>query len=62
MAASGVLGLETGTNSGKFDPYVLKFPYDLIPAMNQQPFSDLRKWEEIRTWAEGLVERLGSKS
>jgi len=46
---------------GKFDPQGLKFPYNLIPAMKQQPFSDLRNWEEIKTWAEGLVEGLGRK-
>lgn len=45
---------------GKFDPQGLKFPYNLIPAMKQQPSSDLRNWEEIKAWAEGLAERFGA--
>lgn len=39
---------------GKFDPKNLKFPYNLIPAMNGLPFSDARDWDEIRAWAQTL--------
>lgn len=46
---------------GKFDPNALKFPYSVIPAMKQLPVSDLRNWEEIKAWAEGLAEKFGSK-
>lgn len=42
---------------GRFDPNRLRFPYNLIPAMKNQPVSDLRDWEKIRAWAAGLAER-----
>ncbi len=40
---------------GRFDPAGLRFPYDLIPTMKQQPYSDLRNWEEIQAWANLLA-------
>lgn len=43
---------------GKFDPSKLTFPYTLIPAMKNMPVSDIRDWDAIRDWAEGLVPQL----
>lgn len=43
---------------GKFDPAALTFPYNMIPAMKQLPASDIRDWEDIRKWANQLVEKL----
>jgi menaquinone-dependent protoporphyrinogen oxidase len=43
---------------GKFDPTRLTFPYNLIPALKQMPVSDIRDWEAIRAWANGLTEKL----
>jgi len=43
---------------GRFDPAALKFPYNLIPAMNQVPAVDLRDWDEISAWAESLSGQL----
>jgi len=45
---------------GKFDPTGLRFPYNLIPAMKQQPASDLRDWDEIRDWANSLAEQFSA--
>jgi menaquinone-dependent protoporphyrinogen oxidase len=42
---------------GKFDPAKLGFPYTLIPAMKKLPASDIRDWDAIRGWAEGLAAR-----
>jgi menaquinone-dependent protoporphyrinogen oxidase len=42
---------------GRFDPMRLRFPYSLIPAMKNQPVSDLRDWDTIRTWAISLLSR-----
>ena len=39
---------------GRFDPTLLRFPYNLIPALKANPASDARDWEEIRTWAKSL--------
>ena len=43
---------------GKFDPARLTFPYNLIPALKRMPVSDIRDWEAIRAWADGLAEKL----
>jgi menaquinone-dependent protoporphyrinogen oxidase len=43
---------------GKFDPARLTFPYNLIPALKQMPVSDIRDWDAIRAWANGLTEIL----
>ncbi len=43
---------------GKFDPNSLRFPYNLIPAMKQQPASDFRDWEAIRRWASALAAQI----
>lgn len=43
---------------GRFNPDTLHFPYSLIPALRQIPAADLRNWDEIRSWADGLVEKL----
>jgi menaquinone-dependent protoporphyrinogen oxidase len=42
---------------GKFDPATLRFPMNLIPALKKMPPSDIRNWEEIRTWAIGLARK-----
>lgn len=39
---------------GRFDAALLRFPYNLIPALKQAPASDARNWEEIRTWIYSL--------
>jgi menaquinone-dependent protoporphyrinogen oxidase len=43
---------------GKFDPARLTFPYNLIPALKRMPVSDIRDWDAIQAWANGLTERL----
>jgi menaquinone-dependent protoporphyrinogen oxidase len=43
---------------GKFDPTKLRFPMNLIPALKKMPASDIRNWEEIRTWARRLAATL----
>lgn len=43
---------------GRFDPALLRFPYNLIPAMKSAPACDSRNWEEIKAWAESLPELL----
>ena len=40
---------------GKFDPSMLRFPWNLVPALRQMPASDLRDWEAIRSWASTLA-------
>lgn len=37
---------------GKFDPSKLKFPMHMF--MGKMPASDIRDWDAIRAWAEGL--------
>jgi menaquinone-dependent protoporphyrinogen oxidase len=44
---------------GKFDPSRLTFPYTLIPALKRMPVSDIRDWDAIRAWANGLSMALG---
>jgi menaquinone-dependent protoporphyrinogen oxidase len=46
---------------GRFDPNLLKFPYTLIPALKKMPVADYRNWEEIRSWADSLVEMLNPR-
>ena len=41
---------------GKFDPANLKFPFSIF--MGQMPANDLRDWDAIKAWVEGLVEKL----
>jgi menaquinone-dependent protoporphyrinogen oxidase len=36
---------------GRFDAALLRFPYNLIPALKGAPPCDARDWEEIRGWA-----------
>jgi menaquinone-dependent protoporphyrinogen oxidase len=40
---------------GKFDPTKLRFPMNLIPALKKMPASDVRNWEQIKTWAHSLA-------
>jgi menaquinone-dependent protoporphyrinogen oxidase len=40
---------------GKFDPAALRFPYNLIPALKKMPVSDIRDWNAIRAWADGIA-------
>lgn len=39
---------------GKLDPPHFRFPYNLIPAMNKMPVSDIRDWAAIENWASEL--------
>jgi menaquinone-dependent protoporphyrinogen oxidase len=43
---------------GKFDPAKLDFPYNLVPGLKKLPISDIRDWDAIRAWANGLAPRL----
>ncbi len=40
---------------GRFDPALLHFPWNLVPALKQMPPTDLRDWDAIRAWATSLV-------
>ena len=42
---------------GKYDPALLRFPLNLMAG--KAPASDIRDWEALRAWAEGLKEILG---
>jgi menaquinone-dependent protoporphyrinogen oxidase len=42
---------------GKYDPALLRFPLNLMAG--KEPASDIRDWETIRAWAEGLKAILG---
>ena len=46
-----------GIFGGRFDPSGLKFPHN-NPAMKQIPAGDIRDWDAIRAWAEGLPKAL----
>ena len=43
---------------GRFDPSLLRFPYNLIPALKQSPPADLRDWNAIRDWTHSLPDSL----
>lgn len=43
---------------GRFDPALLCFPYNLIPALKQSLPSDLRDWNAIRNWSHCLPDLL----
>jgi len=43
---------------GKFDPAKLHFPWNLLPALNKLPASDVRDWTAIRAWENSLVAKL----
>jgi menaquinone-dependent protoporphyrinogen oxidase len=43
---------------GKMEPAKFRFPYNLIPAMNKLPASDIRDWAAIRAWASDLPTKL----
>ena len=40
---------------GKFDPEKLTFPQNLVPALKKMLASDIRDWNVIREWANGLT-------
>lgn len=42
---------------GKMEPAKFRFPYNLIPAMNKMPPSDIRDWAAIKTWAGNLASK-----
>jgi menaquinone-dependent protoporphyrinogen oxidase len=46
---------------GKFDPTKLRFPMNLIPALKKMPASDIRNWDDIKSWARGLVKSVSEK-
>jgi menaquinone-dependent protoporphyrinogen oxidase len=39
---------------GRFDPSLLSFPFNLVPALKQMPAQDDRDWDSIQAWAESL--------
>jgi menaquinone-dependent protoporphyrinogen oxidase len=41
---------------GKFDPEKLKFPMKMF--VGKMPASDIRDWDRIRAWAEGVGEKI----
>ena len=43
---------------GRLDPALLKFPYNLIPALKQMPPRDFRDWKAIKAWANGLSNQI----
>jgi menaquinone-dependent protoporphyrinogen oxidase len=43
---------------GKFDPALLGFPWNLLPALRKIPSSDIRDWAAIGAWANSLAEML----
>jgi menaquinone-dependent protoporphyrinogen oxidase len=45
----------TARFGGKFDPANLGFPLKFIPALKKMPASDIRNWDQIRTWANDLA-------
>ena len=42
---------------GKFDPAVLAFPMNMLPALKQMPAVDIRDWDVIREWAKRVGEK-----
>lgn len=42
---------------GKFDPNVLTFPHNLLPALKSMPASDIRDWDKIRAWGNVLADK-----
>ena len=40
---------------GKFDPNALTFPHNLLPALKNMPYSDIRDWTKIRAWTNKLA-------
>jgi len=40
---------------GAFDPAKLGFPYNLVPGLKKMPVKDIRDWDAIRAWAQGLA-------
>jgi menaquinone-dependent protoporphyrinogen oxidase len=52
--------VEIAMFGGTFDPARLGFPFSLLPAMKNQPVSDIRDWEAIRAWAASLAAKLRS--
>jgi len=43
---------------GRFDPARLALPYNLIPGLKRMPVNDIRDWDAISAWANGLAEKL----
>lgn len=48
--------LEVKLFGGKYDPTKLRFPLSLMAGA--EPASDIRDWEAIRAWAQGLLTKL----
>jgi menaquinone-dependent protoporphyrinogen oxidase len=42
---------------GKFDPALLRFPWNLVPGLKKISPSDIRDWSAIRAWASNLAEK-----
>jgi menaquinone-dependent protoporphyrinogen oxidase len=45
---------------GRFDPALLRFPLNKLAG--SEPASDIRDWDAIRAWAEGLPSVLGTSA
>jgi menaquinone-dependent protoporphyrinogen oxidase len=41
---------------GRFDPEMLKFPWNVVPGLKKLPTNDIRDWDAIRTWGRELAE------
>lgn len=50
--------VEIGLFAGKLEPSDLSLPDRAIVALVRAPSGDYRNWDEIRTWASGLIEKL----
>ena len=47
---------------GKFDPALLRFPWNLLPVLRMMPPSDIRDWTAIGTWTSNLADKFQPSS
>lgn len=51
------LPFEVKIFGGKFDPLALRFPWTWLPAVKKWPAMDIRDWQAVSSWAQGLAAR-----